>query len=135
MIVQEADIGMKQEVDTDLLVSPLARALLFVPPGNRHSVELIISSELTYEGNLKSPDEDSSSVLSIRAIASTNDDDEDADYKSGMEGKVSEDDCIEDDYGEEEEEEDCDELDELCSGMNRIYMEGEKSMEFGGKHT
>lgn len=42
-----------------------------------------------------------------------------------MEGEITEDDCIEDDYGEEEE--DCDELDELCSGMNRIRMEGEKS--------
>lgn len=33
MIVQGADIDTKQEVDTDLLVSPLTRALLFDSPG------------------------------------------------------------------------------------------------------
>lgn len=122
MFVQGADIDMKQEVDIDLLVSPLTRALLFDSPEKSDiSVASIISSELTYEGNLKSPDEDGSSN------ASTNDDYEDADRKSDMEGEMSD-----DDY---EGEEECDELDELCSGMNRICMEERRVPEFGGRHT
>lgn len=59
MFVQGAHIDMKQEVDIDLLVSPLTRALFFDSPGKSDiSVVSTVSSELAYEGNLKSPDED-----------------------------------------------------------------------------
>ncbi|XAR73777.1 hypothetical protein NMG60_11007863 [Bertholletia excelsa] len=82
------------------------------------------------EGKKKSLEDDDASVWSIQVNASTRDDEEDED-EDDEENYYDEDDCE-----EEGETDDGLLLDDLCEGMSRISVNGEKKMpKFSGKHT
>ncbi|CAI9754229.1 unnamed protein product [Fraxinus pennsylvanica] len=135
-VISQNGIDEKKEEGSENEKDLITRALDF----SEKSEGFECSSVLTYQGCIKEQqlctdddDDDASSIWSIQVNASSirDDDEEEEEY--------------EDEYNYEGEGEECEEeydyegggmVDELCQGMTKISVDGEKTMGiFSGKHT